>query len=337
MKAWIYEKYGPSEVLELRDIPMPVPVDDQVLVRVEAVSINDWDWQLLLGIPFANRMMNGFFRPRKKVLGSDIAGRIEAVGPGVDRFEPGDEVYGDLSGMWGGFAEYVCPRQDALEKKPSGMSFEEASAVPQAAMLAVQGLRDAGQLQPGEKLLINGAGGGVGTFGIQLARLYEGVDVTGVDSGPKLDMLRRLGFDHVIDYTRTDFTKTGQQYDLILDTKTNRPVSHYLRVLLPGGRYVTVGGSVPRLLAVFLSGALRPKPDREKLYVAALKANRDLLFMNELYEAGLIKPVIDGPCLFDELPRAMHRFGEGIHKGKLVLTAGRSFPEKNPQPERRKQ
>lgn len=287
-------------------------------MKIHAVSINDWDWQLLLGTPFANRMMNGLFKPRKQILGSDIAGRVEAVGAGVERYSPGDRVYGDLSELWGGFAEYVCAAADALAPIPEKMSFEDAAAIPQAAMLAVQGLRDVGQLQSGEKLLINGAGGGVGTFGIQLARLYDNVEVSGVDSGPKLKMLRGLGFDHVIDYTREDFTAAGRQYDLILDTKTNRPVSHYLRALRPGGRYITVGGD--RIMQVLLLGPLVSMIRGKKLRLVMLKVNKDLPFMNELYSADRIKPVIDGPYPMEELQQVMRYFGAGEHRGKVVIS-----------------
>lgn len=205
MKAIVYTKYGGPEVLQIKELEKPYPKNDEVLVKVYAVSINDWDDGLLHG-DFINRMINGLLKPKKKILGSDIAGRIEAIGKNVTRFKTGDEVYGDQSGQWGGFAEYVCAREKALALKPASMSFEQAAAIPQAAMLAVQGLIDKGKIHPGQKLLINGAGGGVGTFGIQIAKLY-GVEVTGVDSTGKLEMMRSMGFDHVIDYTKEDFTK----------------------------------------------------------------------------------------------------------------------------------
>src|SRR2546421_5467351 len=204
LKAIVYTKYGGPEVLQVQETEKPYPKDDEVLIKVYAVSINDWDWGLLQG-DFINRLLYGLVTPRKKILGSDIAGRIEVVGKNVKRFQPGNEVFGDLSGQWGGMAEYVCARENALALKPAGMSFNEAAAIPQAAMLAIQGLRDIGQIQPGQKILINGAGGGVGTFAVQIAKLY-GVEVTGVDSSGKLDMLRSMGFDHVIDYTKEDFT-----------------------------------------------------------------------------------------------------------------------------------
>jgi NADPH:quinone reductase-like Zn-dependent oxidoreductase len=230
MKAIVYEKYGTPDVLELREVDTPTPKDDEVLIRVHAVSINDWDWGLLEGTPLMYRLLSGLFRPRKKILGSDVAGRIEAVGKDVVRFKPGDEVFGDLSGRWGGFAEYVCAPETALALKPLSMTFPEAAAIPQAAMLAVQRQRAGGGNQPRQKLLINGAGGGEGTFAVQIAKLY-GVEATGVDSSAKLDLLRSMGFDRVIDYTQTDFTRDGTRYDLILDVKTNRSPFVYAREL----------------------------------------------------------------------------------------------------------
>ena len=217
-------------MLQVKEVEKPVPKDNEVLVKVYAVSINDWDWGLLTGDGLIIRLMSGLFKPKKQILCSDIAGRIEAVGKNVKQFQPGDEVYGDLSGQWGGLAEYVCAPENALALKPATMSFMEAAAIPQAGMLTVQGLIDKGQIQPGQKLLINGAGGGVGTFGIQIAKLY-GAEVTGVDKSEKLEMMRSMGFDHVIDYTKEDFTKNGKSYDLVLDVKTNRSIFSYPRVI----------------------------------------------------------------------------------------------------------
>ena len=300
VKAIVYTKYGGPEVLKIKEIEKPYPKDDEVLIKVYAASINDWDWGLLQG-DLINRLLNGLLKPRKKILGSDIAGRIEAVGNNVKRFQPGEEVYGDLSGQWGGFAEYVCTHEKTLATKPAGMSFEEASAIPQAAMLAVQGLLDKGNIQPGQKLLINGAGGGVGTFAVQIAKLY-GVEVTGVDSTSKLDMLRSIGFDHVIDYTREDFTKNGQCYDLILDVKTNRSMFDYTRALCPNGIYVTVGGSMVRLLQALVLGPWISMISKKHIRIVALKPNKDLSYMNELFEAGKVKAIIEGPYRLDELP-----------------------------------
>jgi NADPH:quinone reductase-like Zn-dependent oxidoreductase len=267
------------------------------------------------------RLLSGLLKPRQKILGSDIAGRIEAVGKNVKKFQPGDEVFGDLSGKWGGFAEYVCARENAIALKPASMTFDEAAAIPQAAMLAVQGLRDKGHIQPGQKLLINGAGGGVGTFAVQIAKLY-GVEVTGVDSSGKLDMLRSMGFDHVIDYTKEDFTNNGQRYDLILDVKTNRSIFDYARALRPDGMYVTVGGSMARLFQAVLLGPLisMVSKNKKKIRFVVLRPNKDLAYMNELFEAGKVKPVIDGPYRLSEVPEAFQYFGEGHHKGKIVIT-----------------
>jgi len=318
LKAIVYTKYGGPEVLQIKEIEKPYPKDDEVLIKVYAVSLNDWDWGLLQG-DFINRLLNGLLKPKKKILGSDIAGRIEAVGKNVKQFKTGDNVYGDLSGDWGGLAEYVCARENALALKPSSMSFVEAAAIPQAAMLAVQGLRDKGQIQPGQKLLINGAGGGVGTFAVQIAKLYE-VEVTGVDSTGKLDMLLTMGFDHVIDYTKEDFTKNGKCYDLILDVKTNRSIFDYTRALCRNGIYVTVGGSMGRLLQALLLGPSISMTRKKHIRIVALKPNKDLAYMNELFEAGKVKPVIDGPYRLDEVPDTFRIFGKGDHKGKIVIT-----------------
>jgi NADPH:quinone reductase-like Zn-dependent oxidoreductase len=318
MKAIIYTKYGGPEVLQVKETDKPYPKDDEVLVKVYAVSLNDWDWGLLQG-DLINRLLNGFLKPKKKILGSDIAGRIEAVGKNVTRFKTGDSVYGDLSGQWGGFAEYVCAPEKALALKPGGMSFEEAASIPQAAMLAVQGLIDKGKIKPGQKLLINGAGGGVGTFALQIARLY-GAEVTGVDSTGKLDMLRSVGFDHVIDYTKEDFTRNGQCYDLILDVKTNRSIFDYTRALSSNGVYVTVGGSLARLLQALLLGPWISMTRKKNIRIVALKPNKDLAYMNGLFETGKVKPVIDGPYRLDEVPDAFRVFAKGDHKGKIVIT-----------------
>lgn len=319
MKAVVYEKYGSPDMLEVRDVEIPAPGDDEVLVRVHAVSINDWDWNLLQGTPFLSRLLSGLFRPKQTILGSDIAGRIEAVGRNAKRFQRGDEVFGDLSGRWGGFAEYVCAPETALALKPRAMTFVEAAAIPQAAILAVQGLRDTGRIQPGQKLLINGAGGGVGTFAVQLAKLH-GVEVTGVDNSGKLELLRSLGFDKVIDYTQEDFTRKGIRYDLILDVKTNRSVSDYMRALSPHGMYVTVGGKMARLLQVVLLSPLISMISNKAVRLVMLKPNKDLAYLSELFEAGKVRPVIDRLRTLRELPEAMASFGAANHKGKVVIT-----------------
>lgn len=315
----IATKYGkPEEALQLQNIAKPAPGDNEVLVKVHAVCLNDWDWAMLDGSSFLNRVLSGWTKPKIKIFGSDIAGVVEAVGKNVTAFRVGDEVYGDLSGKWGGFAEYVCAKETALAIKPLAMSFIDAASIPQAAMLTVQGF-EKGKIKSGQKILINGAGGGVGTFGIQLARLHD-VEVTGVDNAGKLDMMRSLGFDHVIDYTKQDFTRNGLRYDLILDTKTNRSPFAYLRSLSPGGVYVTVGGAIPRLLQTFLLSPIISMIGTRKTRIVALKANRDLAYMNELYIAGKVKPVIDGPYPLEETIAAFSRFGRGEHKGKIVIT-----------------
>ena len=316
MKAIIYTKYGGP--LQIKDVEKPIPKDDEVLVKVHAVSINDWDDGLLRG-DFINRLLNGIWKPKRKILGSDIAGRIEAVGKNVTQFKTGDDVYGDLSGYWGGFAEYVCACERSLALKPGIMSYIDAAAIPQAAMLAVQGLIDKGKIQAGQKLLINGAGGGVGTFGIQIAKLY-GLEVTGVDRTSKLAMLRSMGFDHVIDYTKEDFTKNNEQYDLILDVKTNRSMFDYARALNRNGAYVTVGGSIPRLLQALLLGPLILMMYKKHFRIVSLKTNKDLAYMSELFEAGKVRPVIDGPYKLDEFDKAFRIFGKAEHKGKVVIT-----------------
>lgn len=262
--------------------------------------------------------MYGLVSPKKKILGSDISGRIEAVGKNVKHFKIGDEVYGDLSGQWGGFAQYVCAHDHALALKPPGMSFAQAAAIPQAAMLAVQGLIDKGKIKHGQKILINGAGGGVGTFAIQIAKLYN-VEVTGVDSAKKLEMMRSLGFDHVIDYTQKDFSRNGKLYDLILPVKTNRSIFDYTRALSHNGIYVTVGGSMRRLLQALLFAPWISMISKKFIRIVALKPNKDLPYMNELFEAGKVKPVIDGPYQLDELEKAFRIFGKSDHKGKIVI------------------
>ena len=319
MKAIVYTKYGTPDVLELKEVDKPIPKENEVLIKVYAVSINDWDRGLLQGIPFINRLLNGLLKPKKKILGSDIAGRIEEVGKNVEKFQIGDEVFGDLSGDWGGFAEYVCARENALALKPASMTFNEAAAIPQAAMLAIQGLRDKGQIQQGQKLLINGAGGGVGTFAIQIAKLY-GAEVTAVDSPGKLDMLRSMGAEHVIDYTQEDFTTHGQCYDLILDVKTSRSIFDCARALSPNGTYVTVGGSMARLFQALFLVPLISMISEKHIRIVSLKPNKDLSYMNELFEAGKVVPVIDGPYKLSEVPKAFRHFGEGRHKGKVVIT-----------------
>jgi NADPH:quinone reductase-like Zn-dependent oxidoreductase len=320
MKAIVYEKYGSPDVLELKEVETPTPKDNEVLVRVHASSVNDWDWGLLRGKPFINRLLFGLQKPKYKILGCDIAGRIEAVGGNVDQFQPGDEVFGDLCGCgFGAFAEFVCARENALALKQASMTFEEAAAVPQAAVLALQGLRDKGQIQPGQKVLINGAGGGAGTFAVQIAKSF-GAEVTGVDSTRKLNMVRSIGADQVIDYTREDFTKNGQHYDLILDLAAYHSIFDYKRALSPKGIYVMVGGSSARIFQVMLLGPWISMTGSKKMGILAAQPNKGLDFMNELFGAGKVVPVIDRRYPLSEVAEALRYFGEGHVQGKIVIT-----------------
>ena len=322
MKALIIRKYGSPDFLEIQDIEKPSPVRDQVQIKVNAVSVNDWDWGLLHGSPFVpNRFMAGLFKPRI-IIGSDIAGVVEAVGRDVSSYKPGDEVYGDLSGCgFGGFAEYVCAPQSAVRSKSPDMTFVQAAAIPQAGMLALQGVMADGQPEPGKSVLINGAGGGVGSIAIQLLKL-KNLDVTGVDSAAKLDAMRLWGFDHVIDYRTEDFTRNGWQYDLIIDVKTDRSPADYERALNPDGVYATVGGETSALLKIALSGIRISRARDKKLRVIGLQANRDLAYFNQLFEAGQFKPVIDSEFAFtdNDVRDAFHHFGAAAHKGKIVVS-----------------
>ncbi|MCP4300498.1 MAG: NAD(P)-dependent alcohol dehydrogenase, partial [Gammaproteobacteria bacterium] len=274
------------------------------------------------GTPFVNRLMCGRVKrkPAEHILGGDIEGEVEAVGRQVTRFQPGDEVFGDLWDSWGGFAEYACAHESAMEAKPASSTFEEAAAVPQAGVLALQALRKARQLKEGQRVLINGAGGGVGTFAVQLAKL-SGAEVTGVDAAHKLDVVRSLGADHVIDYTQEDFTKTGDSYDLIVDCQGFRSMFDNRRALRPGGIYAMVGGSIPRVYQLWLLSLVGPlsREDR-KLRLVADGPNKGLADLKELIEAGKLNPVIDSAYTLSEVPEAMRYFGEGRHKGKIVIT-----------------
>lgn len=319
MRALVYENYGSPDVLRVEEVETPVPKKYEVLIAVHAASVNSWDWELLRGKPFLTRL-GGLFKPRYSILGADVAGRVVAVGTAVKRFRPGDEVFGDISGCgWGGFAEYVCARENALTQKPAGLSFEQAAAIPQAAVLALQGLRDKGKLRKGYRVLINGAGGGVGTFGIQYAKLLE-AEVIGVDSASKLDMLSSVGADHVLDYTKEDFTTSGIQYDVILDVVGNRSVFSIKRALKTGGSYVMVGGSLSRILQTLLLAPLTLWLEKKKLAVLVHKPNHDdLLVWKALVEAGQVVPVIDRQYSLRDAAQAFRYLGEGRAKGKVVV------------------
>lgn len=319
MKAIVYEKYGSPDVLRLTEVEKPVPADDELLIKIRAVSINGSDRENLIGKPLYARM-GGLLTPGQRILGSDIAGQVEAAGTNNTEFKPGDEVFGEIPGYRGGFAEYVCLRGETLALKPASLTFEEAAAIPQAGVIALQGIRDKGQVQPGQNILINGAGGSAGSFAIQLAKLV-GADVTGVDNAGKFDFMRSLGADHVIDYKREDFTKSGKQYDLILDLIAHRSVFAYQRALRPNGTYFFVGGSIAVIFQILLLGPLIKRTGAKNIRMLVVPQNRkDLIAITELCKAGKIVPVIDRRYSLSEVPEAFRYIGEGHAKGKVVIT-----------------
>jgi NADPH:quinone reductase-like Zn-dependent oxidoreductase len=321
MEAVTYEEYGSPDVLELVDVDKPMPKDDEVLVKVHAASLNAADLHLLRADPFLIRLNSGLLKPKNKILGSDIAGQVEAVGCNVQHFKTGDDVFGDISACgWGGFAEYVCAREDALVLKSANISFEAAAAVPMAAVTALQGLRNNRQIQPGLKVLINGASGGVGTFAVQIAKSF-GAEVTAVCSTRNVDTVRSIGADHVIDYTRVDFTQNGQQYDLILAANGDRSISDYRRALAPTGTYIMSGGSMSQMTQAMLIGPWYSKTGGQKMVnILAKPNNKDLTFIKELVEAAKVKPVIDRRYPLSEVPAALRYLEEGHAKGKVVIT-----------------
>ena len=326
MKAIVYTEYGSPDVLHLKDVEKPVPADDEVLVKVHAVSVNAADLHLLRADPFLIRLSSGFLKPKHTILGSDIAGRVEAVGSNVTQFKPGDEVFGDISACgWGGFAEYVCVRENALVLKPTNLSFEQAAAVPMAAVTALQGIRHAGQIRPGQKALINGASGGVGTFAVQLAKSF-GAEVTAVCSTRNLETARSIGADHVIDYTQEDFATNGQQYDLILAANGDRSISDYKRALSPKGVYVQTGGSMGQMTQAMIQGPWISMTGSKKMgNMGVAKPNQnDLVFMKELLETGKVKPVIDRCYPLSEVPEALRYLEEGHARGKVVITVAQN-------------
>jgi NADPH:quinone reductase-like Zn-dependent oxidoreductase len=319
MKAIVYHRYGSPDVLQLKEVEKPAPKDNEALVQVHAASVNAADWHMLRGRPFLLRVVWGLVGPKNRILGADIAGRVDAVGGNAKQFQPGDEVFGDLS-EWGrgGFAEYACVPEKALALKPARMTFEEAAAVPVAAVVALQGLRDEGHIQPGQKVLVNGASGGVGTFAVQIAK-YFGAEVTGVCSTRKLDMVRSIGADQVIDYTQEDFTQSGQRYDLVLDVAAYRSISDYRRVLSPTGIYVLVGGSMARIIQASFTG-------RKNIRTLGVKPNKeDLVLVKGLLEAGEVVPVVDRRYPLHEVAEALRYYGGGHAQGKVVITVEHTY------------
>ena len=321
MKAVVYTAYGPPDGLHLTEVATPTPADDEVLIKVQAVSVNRSDWEHLTGKPLYARF-HGLRKPTRgsRILGSDIAGRVVAAGSKQRQFHVGDDVVGEMWLYHGGFAEYVRTRAEGWALKPPQLTFEQAAAIPQAGVIALQGIRTHGHVQPGQQVLVNGAGGGAGSFAVQLAKL-DGAEVTGVDNTGKLDFMRSLGADHVIDYTREDFTNTGQQYDLILDVVADRSVFAYRRALKPNGRYFMVGGSVATLLPIVLLGPWISRAAGKHIRVLGVqRTQQDLLAITELCAADTIVPVIDRRYPLREVPEALRYLGEGLVKGKIIIT-----------------
>jgi NADPH:quinone reductase-like Zn-dependent oxidoreductase len=323
MKAIVYCDYGSPDVLRLADVEKPTPNDDQLLIKVHAAAVNPLDWHFVRGMPYVMRLQAGLRKPKVVQVGVDFAGTVEAVGRNVTQFKAGDEVFG---GKTGAFAQYLCVRADrAVVPKPAGVTFEQAAAVPIAAVTALQGLRDKGRVQPGQKVLINGASGGVGTFAVQLAKTF-GAEVTGVCSTKNLDLVRSLGADRVIDYTREDFTRGERRYDLILDNVGNRTLAEFRRVLAPKGRYVLIGGGGPNdgrwiggLGRPVLALAQSPFISQEMGMMLAELNKKDLTLLGDLIQAGKVTPVIDRRYGLSEVPAAVRYLEEGHARGKVVI------------------
>lgn len=321
MKAIVYTRYGPPDVLQFREVEKPEPADDEVLVKVHAASVNPFDWHLMRGEPFPVRLaIGGLLAPKRTILGSDIAGRVEAIGKRIGELRPGDEVFGGVG--LGGFAEYVCVSETKLVLKPANLSFEQAAAVPIAAITALQGLRDKGRIEAGKKVLVDGASGGVGTFAIQIAKAF-GANVTAVCSTGNMDRARSIGADRVIDYAREDFTRSGQRYDLILAANAYRSNLDYCRALSREGICVKTGGRVD--FQAFLVGLLHSwmlpliGGKRMRGLIAKMK-NEDLRFLKDLLEAGKVVPVIDRRYRLGEMAEAIRYLEEGHAQGKVVIT-----------------
>lgn len=309
MKAIVCNKYGSPDVLELKEIEKPLPLENQVLVKVHTASLNFGNLVLLKGKPFLARFAFGLRRPKYAIPGGDIAGIVEAVGKNVKQFQPGDEVFGDLSGCgWGGFAEYVSVPEFALALKPTNISFEEAAATPMASVTALQGLRDKGKIKSGQKVLIYGASGGVGTFAVQIAKSF-GAEVTGVCSTRNLEILHSIGADQIIDYTKEDFTQKKERYDLILGVNGSNSISAYKRVLKPNGNFVHVGGAESQLFKTLVLGPFISMTGSKKISNFLQRANqKDLIFVKELLETGKVKPVIDKRYKLSEVSEAFTYF-----------------------------
>jgi NADPH:quinone reductase-like Zn-dependent oxidoreductase len=321
MKAIVCPKYGPPEVLQLKEVEKPAPKDNEVLIAVHAASVNQYDWHLLTADFFLVRLMGGgLLKPKHTRPGADVAGRVEAIGRSVKQFRPGDEVFGLSAGSSGSFAEYVCAEETSVVSKPAGITFEQAAAVPMAALTALRGLRDKGRIQPGQKVLINGASGGVGTFAVQIAKSF-GADVTAVCSTKNLDMARSIGADHVIDYTQEDFTKSGRLYDLILAVNGYHPLSDYKRALSPKGIYVMAGGTLAQVMQAMLLGPWMSQDGGKTMVgISSTSTEKELNVLKEMLEAGKLVPVIERCYPLSETAEALRYLGAGHAMGKVVIT-----------------
>jgi NADPH:quinone reductase-like Zn-dependent oxidoreductase len=321
MKAIVRDEYGSPGVLRFEDVAKPVPGDGEVLVRVHAASLNTADLDLLRGRPVMTRIGTGLLRPKHRMLGLDIAGRVEATGKNVTSLQPGDEVWADMFSFGhGAFSEFVCASESAFSTKPAGLTFEEAATVPHSAVLALQGLRGKGEIQPGQRVLIIGAGGCVGPFAIQIAKA-SGAEVTGVDHTGKLDLMRSAGADHVIDYTREDFTTNGAKYDLILDIVDQHSVLHYRRSLSPLGRYVLVARNLSGFFQAFFLGGWISLTGSKRMGIFMWSPNKkqDLVFLKDLLERGLLKPLIDRTFELSEVSEALRYLEDGRARGKVTI------------------
>ena len=330
MKAIVYTKYGPTNGLRLKEVQKPAPKDNEVLVKVYATTVTPGDVIVVKGEPFPVRFWSGLLEPKHKIPGKEMAGRVEAVGGNVTQFQPGDDVFGDLSvcGL-GAFAEYVSVPENAIALKPANLTFEQAAAVPESAAVALQGLRDHGKIQPGQKVLINGTSGGVGSFAVQIAKSFGG-EVTAVCSTRNLEMARSLGADHVIDYSKEDFTQNGKQYDLILAANGYHPISDYRRALSPEGIFVATGGSMAQTFEAMLQGPIISMRGSKKMGNMLVKPNKDdLIFMKELIEAGKVVPSIARRFPLSGFAEAFRYLEEGHAQGKVVITVHQAEPDKS--------
>jgi NADPH:quinone reductase-like Zn-dependent oxidoreductase len=325
MKAIVYTKYGSPDVLHLEEVAKPAPKDNEILVKIYAAAVTAGDLIFVKGEPFLARLGSGLFGPKHQIPGKEMAGRVEAVGANVTQFKPGDEVFGNLyvCGL-GAFAEYVCVPEDAIALKPANISFEEAAAAVESAVVALQGLRDHGKIQPGQKVLINGASGGVGSFAVQIAKSFGAV-VTAVTSARNLAMASSIGADYIIDYTQEDFTQNGQRYDLILAANGYHPIFDYRRALSPKGIYVMTGGSMNQMTEAMFQGPWISMTGSQKMGNMSVKPNKsDLVYMKGLLEAGKVKPVIDRCYPLSDVPAAFRYLAEGQAQGKVVITVAQN-------------